>query len=180
MINNTLARRYAKALVQIGSEGGLIDRFRDELTAIERVFSANADLKAVFSNPAFTAEQKKEIMKGLIATVKCSELVGNFLLLLVDKNRVAFLDQIVHTYETLADEQSGIIRPVIRTAFSLDAGQVASIQSALEKKTGKKVIPQVTVDQSLLGGVVTQIGDTAFDSSVKTQLKRIQDILQKG
>jgi len=180
VINNTLARRYAKALVQIGTEGGLIDRFRDELSAIERVFSANADLKAVFSNPAFTAEQKKEIMKDIIAKVQCSELVGNFLLLLVDKNRVAFLDQIVHTYETLADEQSGIIRPVIRTAFALDAGQVASIQSALEKKSGKKVIPQVTVDQSLLGGVVTQIGDTAFDSSVKTQLKRIQDILQKG
>jgi len=180
VINNTLARRYAKALVQIGTEGGLIDRFRDELSAIDRVFSANADLKAVFSNPAFTAEQKKEIMKDIIAKVQCSELVGNFLLLLVDKNRVAFLDQIVHTYETLADEQSGIIRPVIRTAFALDAAQVASIQSALEKKSGKKVIPQVTVDQSLLGGVVTQIGDTAFDSSVKTQLKRIQDILQKG
>jgi len=180
VINNTLARRYAKALVQIGSEGGLIDRFRDELTAIERVFSANADLKAVFSNPAFTAEQKKDIMKDLIAKVKCSELVGNFLLLLVDKNRVAFLDQIVHTYETLADEQSGIIRPIIKTAFALDAGQVSSIQGALEKKSGKKVIPLVTVDQSLLGGVVTQIGDTAFDSSVKTQLKRIQDILQKG
>jgi F-type H+-transporting ATPase subunit delta len=98
----------------------------------------------------------------------------------VDKNRVAFLDQIVHTYETLADEQSGIIRPVIKTAFALDASQVAAIQGALEKKSGKKVIPQVTVDQSLLGGVVTQIGDIAFDSSVKTQLKRIQDILQKG
>jgi F-type H+-transporting ATPase subunit delta len=180
VINNTLARRYAKALVQLGTEGGLIDRFRDELTAIERIFSANPDLKAVFANPAFTAEQKKEIMKGLIDRVKCSELVGNFLLLLVDKNRVAFLDQIVHTYETLADVQSGIIRPVIRTAFALDAGQVASIQGALEKKSGKKVIPQVTVDPSLLGGVVTQIGDIAFDSSVKTQLKRIQDILQKG
>jgi F-type H+-transporting ATPase subunit delta len=180
VINNTLARRYAKALVQIGSEEGLIDRFRDELTAFDLMFSANTDLKAVFSNPAFTAEQKKEIMKDLIAKVKCSELVGNFLLLLVDKNRVAFLDQIVHTYETLADEQSGVIRPIIRTAFALDDSQVASIQAALEKKTGKKVIPQVSVDATLLGGVVTQIGDTAFDSSVKTQLKRIQDILQKG
>ena len=158
----------------------LIDRFREELTAIEHVFFANADLKAVFANPAFTLEQKKEIMKDLVAKLKCSELVGNFLLLLVDKNRVAFLDQIVHTYETLADEQSGIIRPVIKTAFALDDSQVAAIQSALEKKSGKKVIPQVTVDPSLLGGVVTQIGDTVFDSSVKTQLKRIQDILQKG
>jgi F-type H+-transporting ATPase subunit delta len=66
VINNTLARRYAKALVQLGSEGGLIDLFRDELTAIDRLFSANPDLKALFSNPAFTAEQKKEIMKELI------------------------------------------------------------------------------------------------------------------
>jgi F-type H+-transporting ATPase subunit delta len=180
VINNTLARRYAKALVQIGSEDGLIDRFRDELTAVERIFSANPDLKAVFANPAFTTEQKKGIMKDLVVKAKCSVLVGNFLLLLVDKNRVAFLDQIVHTYETLADEHSGIIRPVIRTAFELDAAQVVSIQGALEKKTGMKVIPQVTLDKSLLGGVVTQIGDSAFDSSVKTQLKRIQDILQKG
>jgi F-type H+-transporting ATPase subunit delta len=180
VINNTLARRYAKALVQIGSEDGLIERFRDELSAIDRLFAGNSELRAAFDNPAFTAEQKKEIMKELIARAGCSELVGNFLLLLVDKNRVAFLDQIVHTYEQLADEQLGVIRPVITTAFALDESQIVSIQSALEKKTGKKVVPQVTVDPSLLGGVITQIGDTAFDSSVKTQLKRIQDILQKG
>ena len=180
MINNTLARRYAKSLVQIGSEDGLIDLFREELAAIEQMFSSNADLKAAFGNPAFTSEQKKGIMKELVARAKCSELVGNFLLLLVDKNRVAFLGQIVQAYEKLADEFSGIIRPVISTAFALDDSQIASIKSALEKKTGKKVIPQVLVDKSLLGGVVTQIGDIAYDSSVKTQLKRIQDILQKG
>ena len=180
MINNTIARRYAKALVQLGSEAGLIDRFSDELAAVDRLFSDNGELRAAFGNPAFTAEQKKEIMKEMVAKAGCSELVGNFLLLLVDKNRVAFLGQIVQTYKKLADEQSGVIRPLIRTAFPLDDAQVAAIQGALEKKTGKKVVPQVTVDQALQGGIVTQIGDTAFDSSVKTQLKRIQDILQKG
>ncbi len=180
MINNTIARRYAKALVQLGSEGGLIDRFRDELAVIDGLFSANAELRAAFANPAITLEQKKEIMKELVAKAKSSELVANFLLLLVDKNRVAFLDQIVQTYEKLADEQSGVIRPVITTAFDLDPAQVTAIQGALEKQTGKKVVPQVTVDSGLLGGVITQIGDIAYDSSVKTQLKRIQDILQKG
>ncbi|MBI2354499.1 MAG: F0F1 ATP synthase subunit delta [Deltaproteobacteria bacterium] len=180
MINNTIARRYAKAMVQLGSEGGLIDRFREELAVIERLFSANTELRAAFANPAITLEQKKEIMKGLVAKAQSSELVANFLLLLVDKNRVAFLDQIVQTYERLADEQSGVIRPVIKTAFDLDQAQVAAIQGALEKQTGKRVVPQVVVDPDLLGGVVTQIGDTAFDNSVKTQLKRIQDILQKG
>lgn len=180
MSNNTLARRYAKALVQIGSEDNLIDSFRSELSAIDFLFSSNPELKAVFSNPAFTAEQKKEIMKDLIVKLNCSKLVSNFILLLVDKNRVAFLDQIVATYQALADEQSDIIRPLIKTAFALDDSQVESIKSALETQSGKKVLPQLEIDPSLLGGVVTQIGDIAFDSSVKTQLKQIQDILQKG
>jgi len=180
VINNSIARRYAKALVQLGAEGGLVDLFRDELSGIDRLFSGNAELRAAFSNPALTVEQKKAIMKEIVAKSGVSELVGNFLMLLVDKNRVAFLGQIIQSYEKLADEFSGVIRPLIKTAFALDASQVASIQGALEKKTGKKVVPQVAVDQSLLGGVVTQIGDIAYDSSVKTQLKRIQDILQKG
>jgi F-type H+-transporting ATPase subunit delta len=180
VINNTIARRYAKALVQLGSEGGLVDQFRTELSVFERLFSQNGELRAAFADPALTHMQKKTIMKDLIARVSVSELVGNFLLLLVDKNRVAFLGQIVQTYEKLADEFSGVIRPIIMTAFPLDNSQVSSIQVALEKKTGKKVIPEVSVDKSLLGGVVTQIGDIAYDSSVKTQLKRIQDILHKG
>mgnify|MGYP001279775349 CR=1 FL=1 len=180
MINNAIARRYAKALVQLGSEGGLIDRFRNELSIVDGLFRANSELRAAFADPALTQEQKKNIMKELAVKTACSELVGNFLLLLVDKNRVAFLGQIVQTYEKLADEFSGVIRPVITTAFPLDESQVVSIQSALEKKTGKKVVPQMVVDQSLLGGIVTQIGDIAYDNSVKTQLKRIEDILQKG
>ncbi len=180
MINNALAKRYAKALVQLGSEGGLIDLFRSELATIDRVFSGNAELRAAFADPSLTQVQKKSIMTELISKTACSELVGNFLLLLVDKNRVAFLGQIVQTYEKLADEFSGVIRPVITTAFALDNSQLVAIQSALEKKSGKKVVPQMIVDPSLLGGVVTQIGDIAYDNSVKTQLKQIKDILQKG
>ena len=180
MINNAIARRYAKALVQLGSENSLIDRFSQELNAIEKLVAGNAELRSVFGNPAFTAEQKKQIMRDLVARMQCSELVGNFLLLLVDKNRVACLSQIVETYVKLADEHSGVIRPVITTAFALDDAQINSIKAALEQKTGKKIVPQVSIDQSLIGGVVTQIGDIAYDSSVKTQLARIHDILQKG
>ncbi|HXE96821.1 MAG TPA: ATP synthase F1 subunit delta [Dongiaceae bacterium] len=180
MINNAIARRYAKALVQLGSEGALIERFRNELSAVAGLFQANGELRSVFADPALTLDQKKSIMKELVGKVACSELVGNFLFLLVDKNRVAFLGDIVQTYEKLADEFTGVIRPVIKTAFPLDAAQVNSIQSAMEKKTGKKVVPRMVVDQSLLGGVVTQIGDIAYDNSIKTQLKQIKDILQKG
>lgn len=180
MINNAIARRYAKALVQLGSENGQIDRFSQELKMVDQLFAGSAELRAAFGNPAFTTEQKKQIMKELIAKLGCSELVSNFLLLLVDKSRVVFLQQIVQTYEKLADAQSGVIRPCITSAFPLADAQVAAIKTAMEQTTGKKVVPQVAVDKSLIGGIVTQIGDIAYDSSVKTQLARIHDILQKG
>ena len=87
MINNAIARRYAKALVQLGSEDGLIDLFRDELSKVDSLFKANSELRAAFADPVLTLEQKKSIMKELAGKTACSELVGNFLLLLVDKNR---------------------------------------------------------------------------------------------
>jgi len=180
VINNTLAKRYAKALVQLGAEEGQLDRFREELAGLNHLFSAGTSLRSLFADPAVTAGRKRGIMQALITKSACAELVGNFLMLLVDKNRVAFLSQIISAYDRLADERLGIIRPRISSAFSLNDGQVAAIKSALEKRSNKKVEPQVHIDTSLIGGVVIQIGDTAFDSSVKTQLKRIQDQLQKG
>ena len=72
MINNTIAKRYAKALVQLSSENGLVDSFRKELAAINELFAANANVGAAFANPAFTAEQKKQIMKELVAKCGCS------------------------------------------------------------------------------------------------------------
>ena len=180
MINNAIARRYAKALVQLGSESGLTERFSLELKSVDDLISGSAEICAAFSNPALTAEQKKQLMKELVTELGCSELVSNFLLLLVDKNRMFFLSQIVQIYAVLADEQSGVIRPIVTSAFALNDSQVAAIKDALELKTGKKIIPQVVIDSTLIGGVVTQIGDIAYDSSVKTQLARIHDILQKG
>ena len=76
MINNALAKRYAKALVQLGSEGGLIDLFRSELATIDRVFSGNAELRAAFADPSLTQVQKKSIMTELISKTACSELLG--------------------------------------------------------------------------------------------------------
>jgi len=180
VINNAIARRYAKALVQLGSENDLIGSFSQELKVVNEIFVGNADLRAVFGSPAITADQKKEIMKELVARLSCSELTANFLFLLVDKSRIAFLAQIVEIYGKLADEQSGVIRPLVTTAFALDDSQIASIKNALEQKTGNKVMLEVKVDKSLIGGVVTHIGDIEYDSSVKTQLARINDILQKG
>ena len=180
MNTNAIARRYAKALVQLGSEEKAIDKFQADLSSVDSVLAANAELSSLFAHPAYAIEAKKEILKEIVAKLGVSPTVANFMLLLLEKNRLDQLTQIVASYGDLADALSGIIRPTLATALPLDAKQIEGIKSALEQVTGKKVVLKVEQDASLIGGVLTKIGDTVFDGSVKTQLAMIQDILQKG
>ena len=180
MSASAIARRYAKALVQLGAESNKVEAFNAELACFNETLDANRNLSTLFSNPAYGAEDKRKILLDVAAKLAVSPIIANFLQLLLDRNRMACLPQIVASYSKLADELSGVVRPVVTSGMPLADQQVAGIKDALEKSTGKKVQLTVQVDPSLIGGVVTKIGDRIFDGSVKTQLDRIQDILQKG
>jgi F-type H+-transporting ATPase subunit delta len=177
---NAIARRYAKALVQLGAEEGAVEKFHAELSGLERVMAAHGNLRSIFADPAFGAEAKRSILQDLIVKLSVSPTIASFLLLLLEKNRLGLVGQILHAYGVLADELSGVVRPTLVSAMPIGEGQVAEIKSSLEKMTGKQVVLKVEVDPSLIGGVVTKIGDQLFDGSVRTQLQRIEDTLQKG
>ena len=180
MSANAIARRYAKALVQLAAEEGAVDKFQGELARVEALFSAHPELGSLLSNPAYGIEAKLDTLKDLADRLSLSGTLRNFLLLLQERNRMACLPAIFSSYSVLADALSGVVRPVITTALPLGDARIAEIKGALEKSTGKKVSLTVEIDPALIGGVVTKIGDKVLDGSVKTQLTRIEDILQKG
>jgi F-type H+-transporting ATPase subunit delta len=180
LITNAIARRYAKALVQLGAEEGAVERFNSELTAVNAVLADNPALNSIFRSPAYGIEAKRAILRDIISKLELSGTVANFLQLILDRNRLAFLPQIAESFSAFADDLSGVIRPTLSSGLPLDGSQVGEIKAALEKSTGKKVVLNVEVDPNLIGGVVTKIGGTVYDGSVRTQLNRIEDILQKG
>ncbi|BCG49088.1 ATP synthase delta chain [Citrifermentans bremense] len=180
MSTNAIAKRYAKALVQIGSEAGSVEGFNGELNRFSTLLTESRELGAIFGNPAYGIDEKKGILKDLVAKASISPMISNLLMLLLERGRLMVLPQIAESYGVYADELSGVIRPTLSSGLPLDAAQIEEIKGALAKSTGKKVELKVVVDPSLIGGVVTQIGDKVFDGSVRTQLANIQDILQKG
>jgi len=177
---NAIARRYAKALVQLAAEEQRVERIHGELARCDEVMTAKSEVRSVFVNPAYGIDEKRAIMKDLIARMTLSETVGNFLLLLLDRGRIKFLSSVISAYGTYADETSGVVRPTLYTAMPLEADKARSIKDALTKTTGKQVILSVETAPSLIGGVVTKIGDMVYDGSIRTQLNRIEGILQKG
>lgn len=180
MSANAIARRYAKALVQLAAEESAVEKFHGELANVEALFAAHPELGSLLSNPAYGIEAKLDTLKDVSGKLELSGTIRNFLLLLQERNRMSCLPAISACYSILADELSGVVRPVITSALALGDAQIAEIKAALEKSTGKKVIMTVEIDPGLIGGVVTKIGDKVLDGSVKTQLTRIEDILQKG
>jgi F-type H+-transporting ATPase subunit delta len=180
LITNAIARRYAKALIELATEEAAVDKIQEELKSFESLLANLPESSAVFSSPAFTIEAKRALLKEILGRLPISTTAANFLLLLLDKNRLNQLPFIMACYQVFADDLSGIVRGTVISALPLADSQVNEIREALAKNLGKKVLLQVDYDPSLIGGVVTKIGDRIFDGSIKTQLDRIQDILQKG
>jgi F-type H+-transporting ATPase subunit delta len=180
LITNAIARRYAKALIQLAAEEGAVEKYYDELSGFGSVLAVHHGFAALLTSPAFAIEKKKAMLQDAVDMLPLSKTVKNFFFLLQEKNRLDQLSSIISGYRSFADELSGLLRSSVTSALPLEEAQVGEIKAALEKTTGKTVLLQVEHDPSLLGGVVTRIGDTLFDGSIKTQLDRIQDILQKG
>jgi F-type H+-transporting ATPase subunit delta len=177
---NAIARRYAKALIQIAVGQGSVEQYYTELTVFSQALESSPEATALLSDPGIQVEVKRELVKVLVAKIGISKTIGDFLLLLLDKRRISLLSQIASSYRTFGDEEAGILRSTITSALPLTETQVTEMRSTLEKKTGKKIILDVATDPSLIGGVVTKIGDKVLDGSIRTQLAKIQDILQKG
>ena len=180
MSTNAIARRYAKALVQLAAEEQRVEQIHGELSRCDEVLSAKGQLRSVLVNPAYGVDEKRAILKDVIGRLKLSTTVSNFLQLLLDRGRIGFLSSVIASYGAYADEISGVVRPVLYSAMPLEADKVEGIREALTKSTGKKVVLSVEIDPSLIGGVVTNIGDMVYDGSIKTQLNQLEGILQKG
>jgi F-type H+-transporting ATPase subunit delta len=175
-----IARRYAKALLLIGKEDGEAETYREELDGIAGLISESRQLEQAISNPLYDASGRKKVLQAIVEKLELSDAMRAFLLLLFDKGRFGFISDINEFYQKLADELKGIARATLVSATELSDEAIEKIQEALSQKTGKSVRLEVQQDPSLIGGIVTRIGDLVLDGSIKTQLLSMRESLKRG
>ena len=180
MSSSAISKRYAKALVSLGSEQKNVEAYGAELATVSRIVASEDLLRLLLESPTLAVEKKSAIFAEIMDKLGLSAGMRDFLGLMVTKDRMQYLPQIEQNYQQLADELSGTLRAKLTAAAALNDKQKKAISAELEKQTGKKVELTVDVDASLIGGLRTEIGGRLFDGSVKTQLKRIEDTLTKG
>jgi F-type H+-transporting ATPase subunit delta len=177
VITGSLARRYAKALLEIGIAQQTYDALGKELDRAADTLRSSPELRVALENPVFSLEKRKLIMDELSRRLALSKPVRNFIMLLLDKGRIAALPDIARVHRTLIDEHAGRMRATITSARPLDPMLETRLKTALEKSSGKVVLIDKREDPAILGGLVTQLGDTVYDGSVRTQLQQLREEL---
>ena len=174
MADGSLARRYARALIAIGTEEDCIDQLGADLAQFDQVLQlGEGALRSALSNPGVTNGERREVMESVLSKLTLHSRVNAFLRLLVDKNRFAAFDAILAAYTQMADEIAGRVRVTVTTSKKQTAAGQKKITAAIEASTGKKVDVSFEVDTALIGGVVAQIGDTVIDASIRSRLQEL-------
>lgn len=173
MIASGVAKRYAQALFMVAEESQRIDAVAEELDRAWETIERQADLKQLFYGVQFSQMDKKVIMKKIFKD-DLSRDVLNFLLLLIEKSRYAFLPDIRTAYHALRDQHLGIHDVTVYSAFPLTEEKQEDIRKALGQTEGKIIRLNVKEDASLLAGIRVQIGDTIIDGSAKARLEKMR------
>lgn len=180
MIDSSVARRYARALLALGLEEDRSEKFGDELDSVNQALDENRTAAAFLKNPGFTSEQRHAAAAAVTKALKLSATVGSFLHLLVDRQRIADLAQIARVFRGLVDAHAGRVRATVTSAAPLSDRDLKKVQNAIEEMTGREIVLDAKTDPSLIGGVVTQVGATQFDGSLRSQLERMRDRLKNA
>lgn len=172
-----MARRYASALADVVLVGGGERAIQDELLAWEALIESSDALQQVFSNPTIIYEQKRALLEEMIKRTKVQPRTANFLRILLRNQRLTELGEINKRLAQVLDERSGIMAAHVTTARPVSEEIKKSLNERLAAVTGKDVRLSFATDQALIGGIVTRIGSTVYDGSIRNQLHRLEEEL---
>ena len=173
---STVARPYAEAAFKLADEADVLARWSETLGALAQV-AQDARVRAAVADPNLSDAQ----VAGLFISILAGKLSGdaeNFVRVLAQNNRLELLPQIREQFEALKNEREGVVEAEVQSAFELSDAQLTDLVQRLEKKTGRKVRAQVSVDRELIGGVKIVLGDKVIDGSARAQLAALDAALK--
>ncbi len=164
---------YTEALMSLAQAQNLVDQFGEDAAGVLSVINESEELSTVLNSPVFGADQKKAILRQIFENQIHGHFL-NFLLLLVDRQRIPFLAGICQRYRELLRELKQISLAEVTSAVELSEEQRQAVSERVKTMTGAQSVEiETRVDPDLIGGVIIQVGSQVVDASLRGQLRRI-------
>jgi len=171
---------YAEALMSLAKSHDLTDRFGEDVSFLLNLLKESEELRQFLGSPIPKAEDKKQVLRQLTGE-QIHPYMLSFLMLLVDRRRILFLEGICQQYQALLRQLNRTVLAEVSSTVALTDEQRQTVIAKVQQMTGaEKVELQTSIDPELIGGVLIKVGSQVLDASIRGQLRRITSSLLKG
>lgn len=173
IISGKIADPYAEALMAIAQQHHLTEQFGDEIRSLLGLLESSPELRDFLVNPVVKGDDKKAVVRRILGD-DANTYLKNFLLFLVDRRRILFIEVIAQKYLEQLRKLNNVALAMVTSAVELNESQRNAIADKVKQITGAASVELNTkVDSDLIGGVIIQVGSKILDTSLRGQLRRI-------
>jgi len=173
----TSATRYAKALLDVAIQESDPSIIEEDLTSVARAMAESAELRRALTSPGIPQQIRVNVVAALTSKIGAQAPVAKLMKMLADRGRLDLVPTMAEVYSERLLAHRNIVRATVTSAAPLTAERKGQLEASLSGMTGKKVQVETAVDPSIIGGIVTRIGSTVYDGSIRTQLAKMRQQL---
>ena len=171
----TSAERYSLALFELSEENNLLSQIEDQSSSIINLIEQSEDFSNLIKDPTTSQEDLQKVINTISENNKFESLFKNFLSFLIQKRRFFFIERILKSFIEICSRKRGELKAELKSAKELSNEEIAKITEELTKNFSSKIKLNYKHDESLIGGLVVQVGSTMVDTSIKNKLQQIEN-----
>ena len=171
----TSADRYSLALYELASENNVLSHVEDQSLSILNLISSSRDFSNLIKDPTNSQDNLIKVINSISIDNKFENLLKNFLIFLITKRRFFYVEKILKSFIEICSQKRGELKAELKSAKELSGDEISKITDELTKNFSSKIKLNYKHDESLIGGLVLQIGSTMVDTSIKNKLQSIEN-----
>ena len=178
-LTSGVAGRYATAVFEIAREAKDLDKLEADVTAFEAALDESPELRDMLASPVFSREDQANAVAAIAAKMDLGPTLGNTFGLMAQNRRLFVVPALLAQLEALIADERGEVTAEVTSAKPLNDAQTEELAKTLKASVGKDVRLEITVDESLIGGLVVKVGSRMIDTSIRSKLANLQNVMKE-
>ena len=174
-----IAARYATAIFEMAKEQKKLAAVEKDVAALDDMLNSSADLRALINSPVYSRQEQGDAIAAVAKKAKLSPLFANSLGLMASKRRLFVLPQLAKALRKLIAVENGEVTADVIAAKEMTKAQQDKLAKSLKATTGKDVKINLSVDESLIGGLIVKVGSQMIDTSIRSKLGNLQNAMKE-
>ncbi|MBT6507281.1 MAG: F0F1 ATP synthase subunit delta [Paracoccaceae bacterium] len=178
-ISSGIAARYATAVFELAKDASDLKKLESNIDDVRAALADSEDFRVLISSPLYSREDQSNAIAGIAAKMKLMPMLASTFGLMASKRRLFVLPQLLDRLHDLIAEDKGEVTAEVISAKAMTKTQSDKLAAAIKSRIGKNVKIDASVDQELIGGLVVKVGSKMIDTSIRSKLNSLQNVMKE-